>query len=66
MSNANHHSTSFKTMDKGFFEGGFIVNSLLKSNVSGLGIGVFYRYGTYANSDWKQNIVPKLTLSVKM
>ncbi|MEN9400825.1 MAG: hypothetical protein RL632_1928 [Bacteroidota bacterium] len=66
MSNMNYHSTCFKTMDKGFFEGGLIINSLFKSNISGLGIGVFYRYGAYANSDWKQNIVPKLTLSVAM
>jgi hypothetical protein len=66
LSNTTHHSTNFKTMDKGFFEGGLIINSLLKSNISGLGIGVFYRYGAYANSDWKQNIVPKLTLSVAL
>ncbi len=66
MANTNLHSITFKTMDKGFFEGGLIINNLITSNASGIGIGVFYRYGAYANSDWKQNIVPKLTLSVKM
>ncbi|MCE2681540.1 MAG: DUF5686 family protein [Flavobacteriia bacterium] len=66
MPNTNHHSTSFKTMDKGFFEGGLIINSLITSNVSGIGIGVFYRYGAYANSDWKMNLVPKITATIKM
>ena len=53
-------------MDKGFFEGGFIINNLITSNVSGIGIGVFYRYGAYANSDWKMNLVPKITATIKM
>jgi hypothetical protein len=32
----------------------------------GIGIGGFYRYGSYSDSDWKKNIVPKITLSVAL
>ncbi len=66
MSHKEYHSTTFKTMDKGFFEGGLIINNLITSNVSGIGIGMFYRYGAYANSDWKMNLVPKITATIKM
>jgi len=66
MAHKEYHSTSFKTMDKGFFEGGLVINNLLTSNISGIGIGVFYRYGAYANSDWKMNLIPKLTATIKM
>jgi hypothetical protein len=50
-------------MDKGFFEGGLIVNNILVSRQTGIGIGGFYRYGFYADSDWKKNIFPKICVT---
>jgi hypothetical protein len=50
-------------MDKGFFEGGLIFNNILTSGSAGLGLGVFYRYGNYADSDWKKNIYPKMCVT---
>ena len=49
---------------KGYWESGISISSILVSNVTGIGIAGFYRYGPYASSDWKQNIVPKLTLTI--
>jgi hypothetical protein len=60
------HSVSIQSMDKGFFEGGIILNNILVANSMGIGIGGFYRYGSYSDSDWKKNIVPKITLSVAL
>jgi len=51
-------------MDKGYFEGGLILNNILVSGFSGIGIGVFYNYGYYSSADWKSNIIPKISLSV--
>ena len=50
---------NFKTMEKGYFESGIVVDGLLASPISKLGVGVFYRYGHYTlpkawdNFAWK-------------
>jgi hypothetical protein len=61
--NREDHQWAFETMDKGFYEAGFIFDGILTSNFTSIGLGAFYRYGYYSNADWKQNIVPKLVLS---
>ena len=40
---------NFKTMEKGYFESGFVVKGLLSLPTMKLGAGVFYRYGAYAS-----------------
>jgi hypothetical protein len=64
MNTKANHSISFQSMEKGYFEGGLILNNLLSANFVGFGIAAFYRYGYYSQSDWRKNIVPKITLSV--
>ena len=50
---------NFKTMEKGYFESGFVVKGLLNMLWVQVGAGVFYRYGPYAfdnvwdNFAWK-------------
>lgn len=50
---------NFKTMEKGYFESGFVVNGLLATPLTKIGAGVFYRYGAYSlpivwdNFAWK-------------
>jgi hypothetical protein len=53
-------------MEKGFYEGGIFLNNIIISGTTGVGISVYYRYGTYADPDWKKNIVPKFTVSLKL
>jgi hypothetical protein len=57
------HISDFQTMENGYYEGGLILDGLYTSSLMGLGIGVFYNYGNYANADWKQNVMPKIALS---
>ena len=57
---ALHQGIEFKTLEKGFFEGGVVVNNLLRFNYLnmgylGLGLGVFYRYGPNALATFKEN-----------
>ena len=42
------HTKNFQTMEKGYFESGFIVKGLLNLPFLKLGAGAFYRYGPYA------------------
>lgn len=64
--NRQDHQWTFETMDKGFYEAGFIFDGMLTSSFTSIGLGAFYRYGYYADTDWKQNIVPKLILSFNL
>ena len=60
MKRANGHpDKNFKTMEKGYFESGFVVDGLLATPLTKIGVGVFYRYGPYSfdnvwsNFAWK-------------
>ena len=59
MRRAENHTKNFKTMEKGYFESGFVVKGLLNALWVKVGAGVFYRYGPYAfdnvwdNFAWK-------------
>lgn len=69
LSNTTQHlGITFKTMEKGYVESGLLLSDLLvlKSNIynSGLGLGVYYRYGAYKNSVEKDNLAFKLNLSI--
>jgi hypothetical protein len=56
----------YKTMDRGFFESGLKLNCIIKSGISGIGLGAFYRYGPNAFSEPVQNLVVKFTLGVSI
>ena len=60
------HAAEFQTMEKGYYEGGLILDGLFTSSFYGIGIGVFYNYGSYANTDWKKNIMPKIAVSISL
>lgn len=56
--NPNYHQgVSFKKMNKGYLESGFVLNHLVK----GFGISSFYRYGAYSNPKFSDNLAVKLT-----
>lgn len=55
------HSRPARQADKGFFESGLCIDQLIKSGFSGLGLGIFYRYGPYALPAADQNLVVKIS-----
>ncbi|MEZ4826888.1 MAG: DUF5686 family protein [Bacteroidia bacterium] len=65
---SQHQGFDFKTMEKGFFESGIMVNQLLRINYLniaylGLGGGVFYRYGQNRLPEFQQNLAAKVSLT---
>jgi hypothetical protein len=69
LSNTTQHTgVVFKTMEKGYSESGLLLSDLLvlKSNIynTGLGLGIYYRYGAYKNIAEKDNLAFKLNLSI--
>jgi hypothetical protein len=55
-------------MERGYFESGFVLHHLLVLQAAGLktglGAGVFMRYGPYALPNTRENLVLKVALSV--
>jgi hypothetical protein len=57
----------FKTMEKGYYESGILINNIIKSaNIMGFGFGVYYRYGPYAFSNSKDNFAFKLSFTLDL
>jgi len=69
LSNPTQHiNVPFKTMEKGYFESGLLIDNLLcykSANMfyMGLGLGVFMKYGHYAEPNLKDNFAVNLNLS---
>lgn len=67
----NHHKyIDLKSMEKGYFETGIILNNLYLKNFYntaylGLGLGAFYKYGAYADAKQINNFAFKLSFSFK-
>lgn len=58
-----HQQIEFKTMQKGYFESGLVLDKILISNTSGIGLGAFYRYGEYALPRLEDNFSYRISLS---
>ena len=57
-----HEGESFNTMEKGYYESGVLINSILKLNFTTFGVGAFYRYGPYQLDKTSDNITVKMSL----
>ena len=59
-----HTGTSFKTLEKGYYESGIVIDNLLKIPMFRYGFGVYYRYGPYAFNKINDNFA--FNLSIKL
>ena len=57
---------NFQTMEKGYFESGFVIDGLLNVSTVKAGLGTFYRYGPYSFDHVWKNFAWKLSLSINM
>ncbi len=51
-----------KTMDKGYYESGIMIQELVNLKILKIGFGVYYRYGPYGFSSPKENFAYKFSL----
>ena len=58
------HSLTLRTAEKGYMESGLQIDNLYSSGLSGIGLGVYYRYGPYALPSAKENWAFKITSSL--
>ena len=66
ISNYNNHltSTPLKSIDKGYYECGLLINNILNQSFLGYGFGIFYRYGPYSFTKTADNFSYKLSLTI--
>jgi hypothetical protein len=67
----NHLNIAFKTMEKGYYESGLMLDNLICLKIAnmaygGAGVGVFYRYGPYALGSFQENIAIKFSLNISI
>jgi hypothetical protein len=64
-SKEKHFTNSpLQSIDKGFYEGGLLINNILNQSFLGYGFGIFYRYGPYSFSKTADNFSYKLSLTI--
>jgi hypothetical protein len=61
-----HTNIEFETMEKGFYEGGLLINNLFRMQLLRYGLGVFYRYGPYAYDKTIDNFAFKLSIQFNL
>jgi hypothetical protein len=64
MKYADKHQARFKEANQGYLESGLQVDKLVNSNFTGIGIGVFYRYGQYSLEKISENITAKISVAL--
>lgn len=66
----DHEGIDFQIMNRGFLESGIFVNDVVLLNASGLktgiGAGFFYRYGSYQNPLFRDNVVFKFSVNLDL
>ncbi len=58
----NGNNYDLKDLSKGYYESGLIVDNIIKSAFSKLGLGIFYRYGPYSFDKVFDNFTFKLSI----
>lgn len=61
-----HRGINFKTMEKGYYESGIIINNIINQFFLGYGIGIYYRYGPYQLQKSIDNFSFKLSLKLNL
>lgn len=62
-----HQNINFKSMEKGYYESGILINNIIRQlNIIGYGFGVYYRYGPNSFSNISDNFAYKLSLTFEL
>jgi hypothetical protein len=62
----HNENITYKTMEKGYFESGILINNIFRLQLFRYGVGVMYRYGPYAYPKTIDNFAFKLTVQLSM
>jgi hypothetical protein len=61
---AGHFNIPIKTLERGYYESGILINNILRFGLTGFGIAGFYRYGPYKKEVFSTNAALKFSLNI--
>ncbi len=61
-----HRKLAIEAAEKGYFESGFLFNRLLKISFMEMGVGLFYRYGHYAEKRFSKDFSALFAYRIKL
>ncbi|NOU48539.1 MAG: carboxypeptidase-like regulatory domain-containing protein [Bacteroidales bacterium] len=61
-----HNGLNFNTLNNGFYESGLLINNLLRLPALKLGVGTFYRFGSYTYPQAAKNFGYKFTMQLSL
>jgi hypothetical protein len=61
-----HNNIEFRTLEKGYYECGLLINNLINQKMFGYGFGIFYRYGPYSLLKIRDNFALKLSFTLNL
>jgi hypothetical protein len=62
----NHQNIHLKSLEKGYFESGLLMNNIFTKLLTGYGVGLFYRYGPHAFDRTIDNFAFKLSFTLSL
>lgn len=62
----NIDSQIYNDLSKGYFESGLVIDRIIHSGISKIGLGAFYRYGSYSYDNTWDNFVFKISLGFSL
>ena len=60
--NIGHHNMEYNTLEKGYYESGFVIRKLLDLNFFDIGGAILYRYGPYGFDQPSDNFAYKFSI----
>jgi hypothetical protein len=60
--NIGHHNIEYNTLEKGYYESGFVIRKLLDLNFFDIGGAILYRYGPYGFDQPSDNFAYKFSI----
>jgi len=57
-----HYNSKINTLEKGYYESGFLLNDILNMKLYSIGAGIFYRYGPYSFERTAKNFAYKFSI----
>lgn len=60
----NHYGVTFQTTERGYYEGGIILDKLIVSSFMSIGAGIFTNYGHYSLPKFTDNYTVKFSVSI--
>ena len=62
----DHINIPVRSLEKGYFESGILINNIYRQFFVGYGLGLFYRYGPYSFNKNIDNFALKLTFNINL